>query len=77
MREGVSVFPVSASFYYLLLTLYILGRNPLLCYLYLIRVKSAQYSNSFSGYVITLLIFSLYSHPFRLLRDTVAAYCLN
>lgn len=58
------------------LTLYILGRKPLLCYLCLIRVKCAQCSNSFSGYIITLLIL-LYSHPFRLLCDTVASYCLN
>lgn len=70
-------FPVSVSLYYLLLILLILGRKPQLCYVCLIRVEWSLCNNSFSGYVLTVLIFSLYSHPFRLLCDTVAAYCLS
>lgn len=74
---GCFCFALNDSLYYLFLTLFILGRNPLLCYLSLITVRHAKCSDSFSVYVITLLIFFLYSHPFRLLRDTVAAYCFN
>lgn len=70
-------FPVRTSLYYLVLILYILGRKPQLCCLCLIRVNWALCSNSFSGYILTVLIFSLCSDPLRLLCDTVAAYCLS
>lgn len=68
-------FPVNTSLYYLFLNLHASGKIPY-GVISVLLVISIYYNISFSRHIITLLIFLLYSHPFRLLCDVVVAYCI-